>query len=300
MSQTVDSRSSANLASSAFFPPERAVHIIAHMNEDHADSVLDYARQFAGRTTALAARLTGIDQTGLDLAVTEPTGEHAVRLAFEKPLTSPADAHLVLVDMARAAKKASAATASNSAGSPAPGAAPAAPDAATVKARAAIEQLKSVLRTAILGTVSAAGEPDASVAPLVLSAGGTLHTYISEMSAHTKNLRETGCASVLVIEDEGTAAQLLARKRLTLRCAATFIERDSPVFAVVMTALKETFGPVMQHLEGMTDFHVVQLTPARGRLVAGFGQAFDVDPADWTKMSPVGGDAQGHGHGARK
>ncbi|MET0261956.1 MAG: DUF2470 domain-containing protein [Rariglobus sp.] len=278
------SATSALSSSDTFFPAEKAAHILDHMNEDHADAILNYAHHFARRTTATAARLTGIDQTGIDLAVTEPAGESPVRIAFEKALTSPEDAHMVLVGMARAAKQPAVAN----------------PDAATAKARAAIEQLKSGLRTAILGTASSAGEPDASVAPVVLSADGTLHTYVSEMSAHTKNLRETGKASLLVIEDENTAAQLLARKRLTLRCSATLIERDTPVFVSVMTAMKEKFGPVMQHLEGMVDFHVVQLTPARGRLVCGFGQAFDVDPTDWTKVSHVGGDGQGHGHTARK
>ncbi|CAM2772354.1 DUF2470 domain-containing protein [Rariglobus hedericola] len=274
----------ANSSTDSFFPAEKAAHILDHMNEDHADSILNYAHHFARRSAATAARLSGIDQTGMDLVVTEPAGETSVRIAFEKPLTSPEDAHMVLVGMARAARQPAAAN----------------PDAATAKARAAIDQLKSGLRTAMLGTASAAGEPDASVVPVVLSADGTLHTYVSEMSAHTKNLRESGRASVMVIEDENTAAQLLARKRLTLRCAAAFIERDTPVFATVMSAMKEKFGPVMQHLEGMTDFHVVQLTPARGRLVCGFGQAFDVDPIDWTKVSHVGGDGQGHGHTARK
>lgn len=282
---------SVTAASDAFFPVERAAGILSHMNSDHADAVLGYARHFGKRTSAEAAVLTGIDQTGIDVNVIDNGSEETIRIAFEKPLTGPEDAHMVLVGMAIAAKKAAA---------PAPAAEPAV-DPAFNKARAAIEQLKTNLRTGILGTANAAGDPDASVAPLALSADGTLHTYVSEMSAHTKNLRETGRASVLVIEDEGTAAQLLARKRLTLRCTTKFIERDSATFTTVMAAFKVTFGPVMTHLEGMTDFHLVELTPSRGRLVAGFGQAFEVDPKDWTKLAHVTGDGQGHGHGhARK
>jgi heme iron utilization protein len=62
--------------------------------------------------------------------------------------------------------------------------------------------------------------------------------------------------------------------------------------------LKEKFGEVMEHLETMTDFHLVRLMPGRGRLVTGFGQAYDVDPLDWTQVTPVGGG--GHRQSAEK
>lgn len=269
-------------AHETFFPPEHRARILDHMNEDHADAILNYARHFARREAATAARLTGIDRTGIDLAVSEPADESTVRIEFEKPLESPEDAHLVLVAMARRAR---------GRGDPA---------AALERARAAVEKLRADLRTVILGTTSASGDPDASVAPVVLSAGGVLFTYVSDMSTHTNNLRETGVASVLVIEDESAASQLLARKRLTLRCKAVFVERDTPVFTEKIELLKAAFGPVMDYLAGLLDFHLVELTPTGGRLVAGFGQAYDVDAADWTKLTHVTGDGKGHsGHTAK-
>jgi putative heme iron utilization protein len=38
----------------------------------------------------------------------------------------------------------------------------------------------------------------------------------------------------------------------------------------------------------------MRLVPQKGRLVAGFGQAYEVDPLDWSRLSHVGGG--GHGH----
>ncbi len=125
----------------------------------------------------------------------------------------------------------------------------------------------------------------------MLSADGALHIYISNLSLHTANLRANPRASALLIEDEATANHLLARRRLTLRCAAAFVARDDAAFAAPMRALREKFGPVMDHLVNMHDFHLVRLTPDRARLVASFGQAFDADPADWTRLSHINAPA---------
>ena len=41
-------------------------------------------------------------------------------------------------------------------------------------------------------------------------------------------------------------------------------------------------------LAGLPDFQFVRLTPQRGRVVVGFGAAFEVDPRDWNHLTPVG------------
>ncbi len=272
------------------FPIEARARIIGHMNEDHSDSVLAYARHFGGRSAATAATLAGIDQAGMDLIVTEASGDQSLRIEFKAPLSGPGDAHPVLVAMA---KEASAAFRASSAGTspPASGAKAA---AALERARAAAAYLRDSAKTCQLGTASADGTPDCSVAPFVLSADGVLHTYISDLSIHTANLRANPHASVLLIEDEATASHLLARRRLTLRCAAAFVAREEAGFSTPMQALRDKFGTVMEHLEKMHDFHLVRLIPDRARLVAGFGQAYDADPGDWTRLNHV--NDTGHSH----
>ena len=265
---------SATDSTAPFFPASHRDRIVGHMNEDHADAVLNYARHFGGLAEASSARLDDLDQHGMSITVTLPGGEIPVRIAYPKPLAGPADAHHVLVEMAVTAAQASA--------SPAPRR-----EDAFVRAREAAARLRENFKTAILGTVSSEGLPDASVAPAVLGADGAFYVYISGLSLHTHNLAETGKASVLVIQDESAAKQLLARQRLTFPCSAASVARDTPEFSTQMTALKEKFGPVMEHLEGMVDFRMFRLAPGRGRLVAGFGQAYDVDPLDWNKLSHV-------------
>ena len=283
--------SPAGAPADTFFPAAQRAHIIEHMNDDHADAVLNYAHHFGGATEAASARLDDIDQFGLDLTTTAADGAtRRLRISFAAPLATPAEAHHTLIAMARTARGAA----------PEPGT-PSQADrrhAALERARASAAELRRSFKSVLLGTVSAEGEPDASVAPAVLGEDGAFFTYVSALSTHTGNLLYTGRASVLLIEDEAVAQHLLARRRLTLACTATPIARDAAAFAPAMGALKEKYGAVMQTLEQMHDFQLVRLDPTRARLVAGFGQAYDVDPHDWTLLSHVGDTGHAHGTAA--
>lgn len=250
-----------------FFPVAQRAHVLAHMNTDHADAVLRYARFFAGQETARAAQLTGIDARGIDLLVTMPAGTAVARVEFERPLAQPDDAHPTLVAMAKEARRRE----------------------TLASAREAAAWFRREFRTVLLGTVAEDGTPEVSVAPAVVGEAGGFYVYVSTMAAHTRNLLSTGRASVMLIEDEAASAQLLARRRLTFPGRAAAISRDDPQFAVMMTQLKAKFGEVMEMLETMADFHLIRIVPGPGRLVVGFGQAYTVDPLDWTQVTPVGG-----------
>ena len=152
-----------------------------------------------------------------------------------------------------------------------------------------ITRFRENLRTVVLSTVSSDGEPEASVAGAVLGDGGTLVVYVSGLAAHTRNLRANGGASVLLVEDESAAAQPLARRRLTLTCTASPVARDGPEFAALVAAFRARFGATIDLLATMPDFHLFRLAPHRGRLVVGFGQAFELEPADWSVKARVTG-----------
>ncbi|RRJ94517.1 DUF2470 domain-containing protein [Opitutaceae bacterium TAV4] len=290
-------------SSEAFFKPEHLARILDHMNEDHSDANLDYVRHYGALPEAITAKLTDVNQLGITLDATLPSGEiRPVSIAFAEPLSGPGDAHTVLVEMAIAAASAlggsapqvpgfgggarhasvPASPATTTSLPPPPPAAPRVSDAFR-RAQEAAAHLRDTFKTIHLSTVSAAGEPEASVTGAVYAEGSFL-VYVSTMSAHTHNLRATGRASVLVVEDEAAAKQILARRRLTFACTAAPVPRDTPEFTAAMDAMKQKFGPIMGQMELMSDFEMVRLTPAKGRLVAGFAAAFDVNPADWTDL----------------
>jgi hypothetical protein len=60
-----------------------AAGILKHMNDDHADAVLAYARVLAGIPEALSATMTAVDRYGFELAVITPKGPRATRLEFD-------------------------------------------------------------------------------------------------------------------------------------------------------------------------------------------------------------------------
>lgn len=160
------------------------------------------------------------------------------------------------------------------------------PDSRLERARAWVLATRSRFRTIILGTASAEGEPDASVAGAILAADGSFQIYVSGLAVHTRHLLNTGRASVLVVEDEAATAQPLARRRLTFACRAELIAREAAEFPGAMRALREKLGPAFDLLVNLGDFRLIRLAPQRGRLVAGFGETYDIDPQDWSKLSP--------------
>ena len=78
--------------------------ICAHMNDDHADAVLLYAKAFSNLTDATAAQMLSIDSEGMDLNA-QVNGEAVpVRIQFDHVLKDAEDAHHTLIDMVKQAR----------------------------------------------------------------------------------------------------------------------------------------------------------------------------------------------------
>ena len=112
-------------------------------------------------------------------------------------------------------------------------------------------------------------------------------SLVSTLTIHTQDLRSTGKASVLFIEDERDSSEIFARTRLTFDCAVTEIERDTPEWTVKVNQLQERQGETVGMIRQLLDFHLLQLTPTGGRFVRGFGKAFDIGE-DLKTLKPVG------------
>jgi len=79
--------------------------IVGHMNDDHADSLLDYARTFGEIPDALSARMVEADATGFTLDTETPSGSGQLRLPFDPPVGDAGGAREALVAMAREARR---------------------------------------------------------------------------------------------------------------------------------------------------------------------------------------------------
>jgi putative heme iron utilization protein len=78
--------------------------IVAHMNEDHADAVLLYARVFAGCRDAQAARIDALRPEAMELLAETPGGVTRLTVPFDHVLADREDAHHTLVAMVRDAR----------------------------------------------------------------------------------------------------------------------------------------------------------------------------------------------------
>jgi putative heme iron utilization protein len=83
---------------------EHAAAILAHMNADHAATMVDYARALTRAHDATAATMTGVDRYGFEMSVVTARGPRPVRLAFSQPISTPEDARAELVALAKTAR----------------------------------------------------------------------------------------------------------------------------------------------------------------------------------------------------
>ena len=85
-----------------------AAGILTHMNGDHADAVLAYAKVLAEIPETSSATMTAVDRYGFELAVITPEGPRAVRLAFDAPISTSDDARRAMVALVKRARTLSA------------------------------------------------------------------------------------------------------------------------------------------------------------------------------------------------
>lgn len=81
-----------------------AARAIEHLNDDHADALLEMVRALGGQPEATAARCLDADRTGLDLVATTPAGEVDVRVEYEEPIDEPAGLRKATVKLAQKAR----------------------------------------------------------------------------------------------------------------------------------------------------------------------------------------------------
>ena len=63
--------------------------ILDHMNADHAEAMVVYAKAFGGAPEATGARMLACDRYGFDLLVETPEGKSAVRIPFGGSVDTP-------------------------------------------------------------------------------------------------------------------------------------------------------------------------------------------------------------------
>jgi putative heme iron utilization protein len=127
-----------------------------------------------------------------------------------------------------------------------------------------------------LATLSPDNQPEASYAPYTY-VDGHYYIFVSELASHTQNILHDPNVSLMLIESEADARNPFARKRFSAQCLATEISREADSYVPLLDQLEQRFGSTIGMLRTLPDFHLFELQAQQGRLVVGFGKAFELD-----------------------
>lgn len=135
-------------------------------------------------------------------------------------------------------------------------------------------------RTAALGTLDDEGAVFVSMVPYALDPlDRSLVIHVSELAAHSRNMRHRPCVSVLVCQAEVAGDPVHALPRVTLDALATETEPGSADAQACRAAYLARF-PEAAPMTALGDFRFVRLRSQGARQVAGFGAARSLDAAE--------------------
>ncbi len=83
----------------------RAAGAVAHLNADHADTLVAMAKALGGYPDTTAATCTGADRYGLDLRVTTDRGVAYTRIGYPTPIDSIDELRSAAVELTRRARQ---------------------------------------------------------------------------------------------------------------------------------------------------------------------------------------------------
>lgn len=129
----------------------------------------------------------------------------------------------------------------------------------------------------LLSTITDQGEPEASYAPCVRDEHGVFYIYVSDLAAHTNNMLQKGCASILFLREENKTSNQFARERVIFQCKVDEVQQDDARYERQLQIMRDKFGETVELLRRLSDFHLLALIPVNGKYIAGFGQAFAIN-----------------------
>lgn len=236
--------------------------IIAHMNGEHKESLIELVKKFGSASEVKNVELKSVDFEGLNLVYNENQ-----KLRIEFPVkANEGTLKNAIIELCMSVKKTL--------------------DYAGVKKE--IEAFKSAFGSVCLATLDAKGEVLCSYAPLIQTKNGD-YIYISEVGSHYASIKTNpNNIEVLFLEDESKAASVILRKRLRFRVKAAFIERGAEFDSIYDEFERQTGGSGgIKTIRTMLDFHLIKLNYKNGSFVKGFGQAYNIDEKG--DISHIGG-----------
>lgn len=138
-----------------------------------------------------------------------------------------------------------------------------------------MKKLLEKQRTLIISALDRNGNARVSYSPYVQE-GDKFYIYISKIAEHYNNISNNPEISIMIIEDEKDNDITFARERVSFKGTARILRENEAIIEKLSTRQGKS---IMDVLVGL-DFDVFEITVTEGRLVKGFGKAFDVKFVD--------------------
>ncbi len=84
--------------------PDEITSIVDHMNQDHADTIVNYVRYFGGVDGVISASLHSLNTNEMYIDVVAHSLSCRLAIPLLRPLASVVDARSILVEMAKQAR----------------------------------------------------------------------------------------------------------------------------------------------------------------------------------------------------
>ena len=156
-----------------------------------------------------------------------------------------------------------------------------------------MEELLKKQKSLVISSLAKDNTPEISYAPFIML-DNKIYLYLSKAANHYYNLRDNHKCSVMIIEDESECKTIFARTRVSFRCEANMIENVSDE---IFNKFDEIHDAKMMSMFKKMDFDMFELNIKSGRLVKGFGQAYEIKLIDgkpeYTQVTGIGN--MGHG-----
>lgn len=153
------------------------------------------------------------------------------------------------------------------------------------------EQLLQLQGCLSLATQTDDGDPLCSTAPYAWQAPYffILASTLAEHGPALQQAAQTHCAIAwMVVQDEHSSRQPYARTRLMLKGHVEQLnEATDQRYGIALAQLQQRHGDVVSVLSQLDDFSMFALTPTEGRWITGFGQAWRINDAYLTQLSPL-------------
>jgi len=154
----------------------------------------------------------------------------------------------------------------------------------TPEARGRLEELLTGQRLLALGVV-VEGEPVVGLLPYVVAGDFTaLYVQASRLARHAQGLDTGGRWSGVVHEPDSEAQDPLQVARLVLEGGVTRLDGDSPDFKAAALAFLKRFPAAATTLQ-LADFSLYRLELESGRLILGFGQAYNLSRSHFAELA---------------